>query len=414
MLHVVYVIENYTSVFMFNDILLFSGSVAGSSLSIIRDIKVNFPGIKVYVVCLNEHYSAVFRSSQYVDEAIELSSASDSDLFVQFHDWFKAKCFADKPILYATTDFACQFITDRRGWFSSCFHLTIPSEEIVKVFNQKGTAESYAANNGLKVPLTRVLENANDLDFVCRNFIFPVIIKPVNYHTRDALNFKTRIFRDTLGFSTFFEQSDFLGSQVLCQEYIEGADDQIHYCMFYRGQDGVLYSAFGVKVLQSPPGQGIMAVGRSLYTRELHDVCFEFLNRIDYVGIGGIEFKYKCGEFYFIEMSTRPEGFFLLAAASGIPLPEISYLSASGQMEQKAFIQTDGVIYVDIFAFILARLAERKPWRGLFELSALIFNDKVVFNLFYKNDLKPFFIKLLRTFVNRFVKFSLNRHKLIV
>ena len=104
----------------------------------------------------------------------------------------------------------------------------------------------------------------------------------------------------------------------------------------------------GVKTLQSPPGNGIMAIGETQENPELMRICRDFLSRIDYKGIGGLEFKYFNGKYYFIEMSIRIDGFISISD-SFLPLSLIAYEDAVGILDVAKYELTiRNVKYMDL------------------------------------------------------------------
>src|SRR5690606_6357844 len=124
------------------------------------------------------------------------------------------------------------------------------------------------------------------------------------------IEFKIKVIKDKQEFIAFSEDCLRNGATLLCQEFVPGGNDTSYYYIFYRNKDGEIFENMGRKTLQSTSSGGIMVKGVTCYNSELSELCKGFLSSIDYVGIGGVEFKKYNGKYYFIEMSVRLEGFF--------------------------------------------------------------------------------------------------------
>jgi hypothetical protein len=83
--------------------------------------------------------------------------------------------------------------------------------------------------------------------------------------------------------------------EVLVQEWVEGRNDEIYFCLFYRGREGKIVSMFtGRKLASSPPGVGLTAFCvEAAETREILEPMTEaFLETVDYAGMGSMEYKW--------------------------------------------------------------------------------------------------------------------------
>ena len=186
------------------------------------------------------------------------------------------------------------------------------------------------------------------------------------------------------------------GYQVICQEFIPGGDNKAFFYIFHRNEKGVLHYVLGRKVVQNPPQAGIMAKGIVEENQDLSNICSTFLNKINYVGIGGIEFKEYNGKYYFIEMSTRLEGFFKIGNIAGVPLGKIAYESINEFNHNQTYLSRPTAEYTDLFSLIAAFKSEKKYYQLLKELCVILFFKRYTLNIYSKHDRKPFF-KLLKS-----------------
>lgn len=379
------------------DIVITAKNAIGSGLTLARSIKKE-TNCKVFFLCTAYNASQTLITSNYVDEVLYIEDDFESEYINTIKEWYQQYEFAKKPILYFTTDDSCFYINENREWFEENFVLCLPSSEIIKNYTEKGLAEVDASNAGLIVPKTQIIDTTEDINKVASCFSFPVIIKPRATYLKATIDFKIKVINNIDEF--VIETVDIInqGNTLLCQEYIPGEDDAIHYYLFYRGKNDHIYENMGRKTLQSTSRGGDMVKGIVEYNSRLSKTCHDFLNKIDYKGIGGIEFKKYNGKYYFIEMSTRLEGFFKIAEVSNSPLSLLSYYDLSDNAEKVAklssFEQQDGISYMDFRATLVANIKRRRFIHLFYDMFSAVFNPRTKLNIFSMQDQKPFWLTI--------------------
>lgn len=376
-----------------HNIVITVGTAVGSVLALAEAIKKE-ASCKVFVLCTDEKTTSVISSSRFVDVATYIS-ANQNPEFVEFiQGWYQSQGFVAKPAFYSTTDTSCYLVDQYRDWFEQHFFLSIPSSEIIKVFTKKGEAEFAAEKAGLAIPRTAVLKQRADLKETLKEFSFPIILKPRAAYMKGMIDFKIKVLFNIVETVAFTEKYLSNGDELLCQEFILGHSEASYYYLFYRSQDGVVSSSMGIKALQSSKDGGIMLKGKSLFNKVLDAQCRMFLKNIDYVGMGGIEFKKSGDTFYFIEMSVRLEGFYKIAEATGVPLGAISYSNLLGEpLEEKYknIKQQDGVVYIAWLPTMLNHFKNKKFKDLLVDALASLINPRFTLNIFSKKSPYPFF-----------------------
>jgi predicted ATP-grasp superfamily ATP-dependent carboligase len=354
------------------DVVVLAGA-PGSVLSICECAYRH--GVKSYVICIDSGEARLFSKSKYVTCSYDVT-ASD---FIPFINNFVLKhAFAEKPIMYFTSDQSCRLVSKYREKINVSFDLCLPSNEIIHNFSTKGLAETCAENNGLTVPKTKIITTTDDIEKIEQTFDFPVIIKPVIVEDKAKTGFKARIL-DKIQFASFTKNITSRSGRVLCQEYIPGKDENCKFYMFYRSKDGRISECIGKKNLQSPPLNGIMAIGTTEYDENLSEISKKFLAKINYFGLGGIEYKKYNGKYYFIEMSVRAEGFLSISDIAEISHAETSFCDINGfpvDMEKK---QKEKVNYYAMLSWMRTRVRQRKFLRLLSEMFMVAFyhNHKI-------------------------------------
>ena len=294
------------------DIVVLAGTSPWSVLSLCKCASKH--KVKAFVVCVKNGWGRKYAKSCYVYRAFD---TQELELDVFWERFFVENPFADRPILYVTSDYVCQIVERNRAFYEEHFDLCMASSYIVKSFIDKNLATVEASKHGLTVPLTQELHTNEDVDIICKNFAFPVIVKPVTFLDHSKAGFKTQICETESELREFVPQFLSKGIDLQCQEYIKGEDRDCVFYQFFRDKEGCVTECMGEKTLQN---NGIMAIGTTIFDEQLAVTCRSFLKSIDYVGIGGIEFKKYNGKYYFIEMSTRTEGFLAISDMAVAPI----------------------------------------------------------------------------------------------
>lgn len=384
------------------DIIISVGSALGSPLALIRSIKKKV-NCRAYILCTHQKSREILAKSKYVDQAILIDGSSENTFITGVKDWYSGQKFNLKPIFYFTYDSACVYVDSHRKWFENKFILCMPSSRIIQSFTEKGVAEKVARDNGLTVPKTRLIESTEDITFVLEKFKLPLIVKPTASNRNSQLGFKVKKVGDRNEFKNIADQIKSDDKTFVAQEYIPGNDEAAWYYIFYRSQKGLLWENMGRKILQAPPGGGIMAKGKVEYNSELSQYCRRFLEEINYCGIGGIEFKKYNDEYYFIEMSVRLEGFHQIEDASDSFISLASYYDLNDQDDELSQLiekkQTDGVIYMAFIPTMITRIKTRNIPGFIKDFTAAIFSKRISLNVYSREDSKPFWTTLKRMII---------------
>lgn len=332
------------------DIIVLAGSTPWSVLSLCKFAHKN--KAKTFVVCVNNGWGKKYGKSKYVYRAYDVE---ERGLALFWRNLMGENLFSSKPILYVTNDYVCQIVNDNREFYENYFTPCLASSYIIESFLDKNKASIEASRHGLTVPKTMELYDSGSIEAVSSLFSFPVIVKPVTFKDHSDAGFKTRICETEQELKSFvipfFEKK----IHLQCQEFILGEDKDCVFYQFFRDKNGEIVECMGEKTLQS---NGIMTIGTTKFDDTLAKICRTFLNSIDYVGIGGIEFKKHEGKYYFIEMSTRTEGFLPISDMAGVSLANASYMAMNGN-RIKPLSQKEDINYV-VFISWLLRIFNKK------------------------------------------------------
>ncbi len=352
------------------DIVVFAGTTPWSVLSLCR--MAHNMGARAYCVCVDFQAPQCYQNNQYV---YKVYSVSSDNLGVFWKDFFRTNTFEEKPILFTTTDNSCLLVDDNRAFYEKSFKLCLPSSFIIQAFNDKSKSLDAARKNGLTLPLSIDLDKYEEKNEEIKKIKYPVIVKPVSAAEHKKCGFKYKIINNSIELANIVNVLREDGRRYVCQEYIEGDDKDCKFYIFYRNAEGELLECMGEKTMQS---NGIMAIGTTKFDEQLGLICRQFLEKIGYEGIGGIEFKRKGDNYYFIEMSTRTEGFLPISDMSEVSVAQAAYLDINNQtIDRKQ--QKESVRYVVPRLWIRKSYKEKRFCEFIKESFLFLFDKNTYF-----------------------------------
>jgi D-aspartate ligase len=201
---------------------------------------------------------------------------------------------------------------------------------VMDTLMDKAEFQAAAQNNGFPVPLAVVLQNRADLKAVC-SLRFPCILKPVSKSTEYDLRFKKAYkVANAEDVNKLYTEMEDTGAMIL-QEWIEGGDDSIYFCLQFRGQSQIPIASFvGRKVRSWPPQVGGTAscVPAPEEAPLLESLTNRFFSEIGFYGMGSMEYKKDTitGKFVMVEPTVGRTDFQEeLATLNGVNIPLAAY-----------------------------------------------------------------------------------------
>jgi predicted ATP-grasp superfamily ATP-dependent carboligase/L-amino acid N-acyltransferase YncA len=328
--------------------VLLTRTAWGGTLEAIRSLGSR--GVPVYVFVLGRD-PTVYARSRYCREAHRLVGENAAAVSRELLDWCASENFSQLPLLLPMIDILATFVAEERRNLEKRFIIGAARPEIVLGLLDKGQAGPLAAKCGLDVPQSAVVKTRVDLETAARRIPYPVIAKPVWWREQGSVDFKALIYRDQESLVSGIAPALNGDTSVLLQEYVEGTDQDIETFMFYRDHRGLIWGCTAKKLRQCPPNAGIMASGQAIDLPELRELCAMFLNKIDYQGLGGTEFKRSGSRLKYIETSARPEAIHGLSRKAGIDLVWVAYCDyCLGGLAEEPYDQHEA-FYLDWQAF---------------------------------------------------------------
>jgi predicted ATP-grasp superfamily ATP-dependent carboligase len=217
------------------------------------------------------------------------------------------------------------------------YRFLLPPPDIVEIFNDKAEFHDFAMKEKFSVPESVVVRCIDDLVRI-EALQLPVIIKPAR---------KTDLHESGLDRAARFDRLEDaiahcmalmkLKASAIAQQWVDGPDDQIFFCLFFCDLSGQPLRFFtGRKLSAYPAGVGSTAtcIAAPEAHAELKALTVRLTTKTRYAGIGGLEFKRdaRTGEFIIIEPTVgRTDWQEEIATLSGVNIPAAAWMHAMGR-----------------------------------------------------------------------------------
>jgi predicted ATP-grasp superfamily ATP-dependent carboligase len=295
-----------------------------------------------------------------------------------------AAAIAGPAVLFLNSDDAVLTVSEYRAELEKNYRFRLPSHACVTSLINKTSFRQLAEEHGFPVPRSVTVGHIEDLSRLAE-LRFPCIIKPMR---TTAHYLKAQFARGYKVASP--EQAEGVCHRILAvvqglvvQEWIEGPDSDLYFCLQYRGTEGATVCSFtGRKLSIWPPDVGTTASCTAAPEARpiLQPLTEAFFERVSFVGMGGIEFKRdgRTGKFLMIEPTVgRTDGQEEVATLHGANIPLAAYLHEIGSPGPRAAEDPAPVVWQDFFS-------HRRSVRGNRSRSAK--PDTRVYDAYWRRD----------------------------
>jgi predicted ATP-grasp superfamily ATP-dependent carboligase len=258
----------------------------------------------------------------------------------------------DKPVLFPTSDDQTLFLARHRAELCQHFRFHWADAESLSRVVDKARMSRICGQAGVLIPRTHVTAPDENLDQAAAGLSFPCLIKPNrSFDSPFPPKLKNFVATSRGEYLAFYRAHPDLKGTTVCQEIIEGGDENVFQCTALvraSGEPGAVFCAR--KLHQYPPGYGVMCFGRSEENEAPTAQAVRLLDWLQYRGLASLEFKYRVedGRYYFIEMNPRLPWYNALFFDAGVNLPYLTYLDLTGdrRSEPMEVRQRNGVYWI--------------------------------------------------------------------
>ena len=241
-----------------------------------------------------------------------------------------------RPALLLTDEMAVHTVSMHREELALAYCFELPSQGMVKTLDNKARFQELAERHGLPVPRSIIISSLSDLAGLS-DLRFPLIIKPADR----GMAYLGRTQRLHMP-ADIEETRDLCGTllqtigEFVVQEWIDGPDSNIYFCLFYCGRDrGRTVFFSGRKLLSHPPraGSTALCIAAPEAADQLEPFAASFIELCEYRGLGSLEFKWDPERRIFVVIEPtvgRSDWQEEVATLSGVNIPLAAYRNLIG------------------------------------------------------------------------------------
>lgn len=247
-----------------------------------------------------------------------------------------ARRFPAPLVLFATEEKTVETVSVFRQRLAPHFRLRQPDHERLMALMHKQGFQDLAESVDAPVPRTVRLQGKADLAHI-GGLKYPCVFKPskkdYGYGARFKKGYKVASPDEV---AALYEEIHPVLADMVVQEWIEGSDADVYFCLQYIGQDGEVVSSFSGRKIRAWP----LRVGGTASCTAAWDVADElsqataaFFRQVGFVGMGSMEYKRDArdGRFYMVEPTVGRTDFQEeVASLNGVNIPAAAYRHEMG------------------------------------------------------------------------------------
>lgn len=235
------------------------------------------------------------------------------------------------PVLFLTQEESVKAVSHYRERLFTLYHFSLPPQEMVEKLLHKHGFQRLAEQLGAPIPPLLHIRELAELPAL-ENLRYPVVVKPSERHAEYGRKFK-KAYRVESAAETAELLRDILLviPDVVVQEWIEGPDANIYFCLQYLNKSGQIGASFsGRKIRSWPPQVGGTAscTAAPEVHEELSAMTARFFKAAGVIGMASMEYKRdaRSGEFLMVEPTIgRTDYQEEVATLNGINIPYAAY-----------------------------------------------------------------------------------------
>ena len=236
-----------------------------------------------------------------------------------------------RVVLFLTEEKTVATVSEYRADLPSSFQIRLPEHErLIELMHKQGFSD-LAEAMGAPVPRTVRLQSLQDLPKVSV-LNYPCVLKPSEKSYEYGARFKKAYKVSSPDeVATLYREIFPVLNDMVVQEWIEGLDSDIYFCLQYIGRNGELVASFpGRKIRSWPPRIGGTASCTAAWEheKELTALTADFFRQVGFTGMGSMEYKrdVRDGRFYMVEPTVARTDFQEeVATVNGVNLPFFAY-----------------------------------------------------------------------------------------
>ncbi|MDZ4104131.1 MAG: carboxylate--amine ligase [Hydrogenophaga sp.] len=242
-----------------------------------------------------------------------------------------------RVLLFLTEEKTVNTVSELRASLPVSVLIRLPEHQRLMELMHKQGFQELAEAMAAPVPRTVRLQSSQDLPLV-RGLNYPCVLKPSEKNYEYGARFKKAYkVGSAHEVDALYRKIEPVLADMVVQEWIEGADGDIYFCLQYIGGQGEVVSSFsGRKIRSWPPRIGGTASCTAAWehAQELSDTTASFFRQVGFTGMGSMEYKRDArdGLFYMVEPTVGRTDFQEeVATVNGCNIPLAAYCHEMGQ-----------------------------------------------------------------------------------
>ena len=247
-----------------------------------------------------------------------------------------ARFSGQRPVLLLTQEESVKTISQRRERLAERYRFSLPTQNIVDALQHKNGFQRLAEQFDAPIPSLVHIQSPANLPAL-ETLRYPVVVKPGERHAEYSRQFKKAYRVESAEEAVDLVRRILLVmADVVVQEWTEGPDSNIHFCLQYLDAHGQVIASFtGRKIRSWPPQVGGTAscMPAPDAHEELSELTARFFQNVGVIGMAGMEYKRdaRSGEFRMVEPTIgRTDYQAEVATLNGVNLPYVAYCAELG------------------------------------------------------------------------------------
>lgn len=242
-----------------------------------------------------------------------------------------------RPVLFLTQEETVRTVSRQRERLTQHYRFALPAQERVEALQHKQGFQHLAEQHDAPIPPLVHVRTPADLSGLAR-LHYPVVVKPGGRDAEYARRFK-KAYRveDAAQAAELVARILPVMPDVVVQEWIEGPDSGIYFCLQYLDRQGRVAASFtGRKIRSWPPQTGGTAscTAAPEAHAELSRLTEGFFRATGVIGMASMEYKRdaRSGAFRMVEPTIgRTDYQEEVATLNGVNLPHAAWCSEVGK-----------------------------------------------------------------------------------